>query len=564
MKHRCTAILTRVIAQATLLIVFISITTTGLALATLSSSLNDAEAINISGSLRMQSYRLAYHIDNSSVDFQKHLDRLSTSIDSPALQSLQQWFVPADIKNSYQEILEQWQHLYADLKRGNKQLFITEVESFANNIDHFVLQLQQFSEQKLHILCFIALAGLSLIVSLSIFIIFFTQRNIVIPLHQLLAASKAMTAGNYEVQVKLNNHNELGQLSHSFNHMAKQININYQGFEKLIAEKTKKLSQANRSLTMLYLCSQKLSVSDLDEQVFHEILEAFTAMEGVVSAKLIIEEKSGGNWETSYGEPNGSDWNQQILSIDDEQFGVLLWQATLPCPDQKLIDNIAHLLARGIFYNRAQKQTQQLILLKERSAIARELHDSLAQSLSYLKIQTTLLKRQLSHCECESTTATLTELDEGLKSAYTQLRELLNTFRLTINKAHFGEALQEIITTLASQTKIPIHLNNQLPSMPINAQQHVHLLLLIREAALNAIKHSNANSINITCLQNNLQGSISIEDDGVGFDPLEEKINHYGLQIMQERAYCVHGQLLIDSKIEHGCTVKITFPLNNK
>ncbi len=44
--------------------------------------------------------------------------------------------------------------------------------------------------------------------------------------------------------------------------------------------------------------------------------------------------------------------------------------------------------------------------------------------------------------------------------------------------------------------------------------------------------------------------------------PAEEKINHYGLRIMQERANCVHGKLSITSEIDNGCTVNVMFPLN--
>ena len=66
MKHTKTSILTKTIAQVMLWIVIISIVTTSLALMTLSSSLKDAEAVNIAGSLRMQSYRLAFDIENSS------------------------------------------------------------------------------------------------------------------------------------------------------------------------------------------------------------------------------------------------------------------------------------------------------------------------------------------------------------------------------------------------------------------------------------------------------------------------------------------------------------------
>jgi two-component system nitrate/nitrite sensor histidine kinase NarQ len=562
MKQTKTSILTKTIAQVMLWIVLISIITTSFALMTLSSSLKDAEAVNISGSLRMQSYRLAYDIETNSPEIVSHLNKFSDSIDSPSFQALEQWFVPDDIELSYQDIRLQWHSLKPALLSDNKQIYLNKVSLFVDQIDHFVFRLQQFSERKLITLSIIGALGLSLIVFLSVFIIFFTQRQIVSPLHRLVQASKAMTKGNYSVQVDLKSDNELGLLSDSFNHMAKQIHFNYRELENRVEDKTKKLSQANRSLTTLYKCSQQLSASQLDEQTFKNILDIFIHIEGVTSARLIVEEASGGDWEITSGESNDSPWSLQELSIDGEQLGYLMWQFSLPCPDQKLIINISNILARGIFYNQAQKQTHQLILLEERSAIARELHDSLAQSLSYLKIQTTLLKRQLVKCDCKNTGNTLIELDEGLKSAYTQLRELLNTFRLTINKAHFGEALQEITTTLAAQTNINIRVNNELPSLPINAQQHVHLLQLIREATLNAIKHSKADNIIITCFQDSEQGCINIEDDGVGFDPTEEKINHYGLRIMQERANCVHGTLSISSEFEHGCTVNVTFPLN--
>ncbi|MBB1313910.1 MULTISPECIES: nitrate/nitrite two-component system sensor histidine kinase NarQ [Aliivibrio] len=562
MKHNKTSILTKTIAQVMLWIVLISIITTSLALVTLSSSLKDAEAVNIAGSLRMQSYRLAYDIETNSPYMLDHLAKFSESIESPAFHSLDQWFVPDDIESYYSDIRLQWQLLQPALLSDDKQIYLTKVSLFVDEIDHFVLRLQQFSERKLQLLSFIGAIGLSLILCLGLFIISFTQRKIVSPLHHLVAASHAMTKGNFSVQVDLNSGNELGQLGSAFNHMAKQVHSSYRELESHVEDKTRKLSQANRSLTTLYACSQELSASQLDEKAFKNILNMFTNIEGVISARLIVEEESGGDWEITSGTPNNSPWSLEELIIDGEKLGYLLWQFSLPCPDQKLIINIANILARGLFYDLTQKQTHQLILLEERAAIARELHDSLAQSLSYLKIQTTLLKRQLKKCDCQNTGSTLTELDEGLKSAYTQLRELLNTFRLTINKAHFGEALQEIINTLQSQTAIRIHVNNELPSLPINAQQHVHLLQLIREATLNAIKHSKADNIIITCYQEGEQGYINIEDDGVGFDSTEEKINHYGLRIMQERANFVRGTLSIASELEHGCAVNVTFPLN--
>lgn len=101
------------------------------------------------------------------------------------------------------------------------------------------------------------------------------------------------------------------------------------------------------------------------------------------------------------------------MAIDGEVLGQLWWQYSLPCPDQALIDNIARILARGIYYNRAQKQTEQLLIMEERATIARELHDSLAQSLSYLKIQLTLLKRQINKDNSQQAKEILADIEQG-------------------------------------------------------------------------------------------------------------------------------------------------------
>ncbi|VEA34556.1 nitrate/nitrite sensor protein NarQ [Salmonella enterica subsp. enterica] len=60
-----------------------------------------------------------------------------------------------------------------------------------------------------------------------------------------------------------------------------------------------------------------------------------------------------------------------------------------------LLNSVSTMLGRGLYFNQAQKHFQQLLLMEERATIARELHDSLAQVLSYLRIQLTLLKRAI-------------------------------------------------------------------------------------------------------------------------------------------------------------------------
>ena len=201
--------------------------------------------------------------------------------------------------------------------------------------------------------------------------------------------------------------------------------------------------------------------------------------------------------------------------------------------------------------------------MEERATIARELHDSLAQSLSYLKIQMTLLKRQLGKNETESAMQIITDIDSGLSGAYTQLRELLSTFRLTIKEANFGEALVEMLKPLDEQTDAMLIIDNHLSSLNLDAHHQVHLLQLIREAVLNAIKHAEADEIIVSCNQDGDQVNIKINDDGEGFDPANEKLNHYGLAIMTERASRLNGELKINTTQGSGCEVALSFSLES-
>ena len=157
---------------------------------------------------------------------------------------------------------------------------------------------------------------------------------------------------------------------------------------------------------------------------------------------------------------------------------------------------------------------------------------------------------------------TVQAIDEELSNAYTQLRELLSTFRLTIKEANFSEALNQLLTSLQDQTSAQFQVDNQLPSMALIAHNQVHLLQIIREAVLNAIKHADASHIKIACHQQQNVINVEISDDGIGFDPSNSKLNHYGLNIMQERASRLKGELIIHSQIGLGSQVKLQFALS--
>jgi nitrate/nitrite-specific signal transduction histidine kinase len=98
----------------------------------------------------------------------------------------------------------------------------------------------------------------------------------------------------------------------------------------------------------------------------------------------------------------------------------------------RLLETVARHIGTAINLSHCATRDRRLALLEERATIARELHDSLAQSLSYLKIQVSRLDAALRRPNGAAVARPIIEgLREGLSGAYRQLREILTTFRLT-------------------------------------------------------------------------------------------------------------------------------------
>ncbi|KGY11627.1 histidine kinase [Vibrio tubiashii] len=558
---------TTTIATAMVLILLLSISTTGFAIFTLASSLNDAEAVNVSGSMRMQSYRLAHDIQSDSVDFSTHIEQFERSIYSHSMKSLQNWTVPDDITHDYYRLISRWHELKHVLKGEQREQYLVLVANFVTQIDGFVYKLQDYSERKLISLAWVGGLGLGGVLLISIFIVHYTRKQIVKPLNSLVIASEQIQSRSFNVALNIDSDNEMGILAKAFNRMARDLGALYRGLEQAVNEKTQKLQNANDSLRVLYQSSQELTASRITQDNFSAILKHIASLEGISAVRLEIQQLG----ERPIVFKEGHDCSQcteqcrsQALALDGTELGTLYWKTALPCPDQALIDNFVQILSRAIYYNQAQRQAEQLLVMEERATIARELHDSLAQALSYLKIQVSLLKRSINKLpesrELDKTTSILSELDTGLSAAYTQLRELLTTFRLSIKEGSFGSALQAMTEQLSDQTDAEIVLINELSSIELDTNQQVHLLQLIREAVTNAIKHARADTITIECTENDTHIKVAINDDGVGFDSTREKANHYGLSIMNERASRLNGKLSVAAVPDQGCEVYLEYP----
>ena len=549
---------TRSLARRLFAIVLLSVLSTALALVTLSASLRDAEAINIAGSLRMQSYRLAWDAAAHSAKLAGNIALYQQTVEAPVLHSLQRAWVPASVKERYHALQLSWRELHPLLLSGNTVSYQKNVSLYVTQIDRFVLALQHWAELKMKLVASACLLGFVAIALLVLWTLRLVKKEVVTPLHQLVTASQQIEQANFHyAPLNTTLPNELGVLAQAFTHMSEALEKQYVWLEQAVKEKTSDLLQANRRLTLLYQCSEILR--GRNSHAYPDVLQRVLEHENLYAIELIAQPE----WRLQMGKPR-ADLAWQTLPLDlasDKHSAELRWQAQHSEPP--LMRGVATMLARSLQLENAEQSMRHLLLMEERATIARELHDSLAQSLVYLRIQMVRLKRAMGDTS-PSAQAITAEIDRALTEANRQLRELLTTFRLSVEPADLLTALQQVIAQLHLQTEAEILLEGgQAPHL--NAAQQVHVLQIVREALLNAIRHASATQIIVRCmLETHHDLMIEIEDNGPGLNKPEARPGHYGLAIMQERARSLHGTLAISQPASGGTKVALVFPISTE
>jgi two-component system nitrate/nitrite sensor histidine kinase NarX len=203
-------------------------------------------------------------------------------------------------------------------------------------------------------------------------------------------------------------------------------------------------------------------------------------------------------------------------------------------------------------------------LNEERAAIARELHDSLAQSLSYLKIQVSLLQTMLKNESngASNVDTVLQELRNTLSAANLQLRELITTFRLTMHGKTFAQALEDSIDEFERRSSIAFDLDNRLPVGQLTVAEEMQLLLILREALSNVVRHAHASYCWVSVrLTDDGAVYLGVDDDGTGMrSAIHDAEPHHGLVIMQERAHGLGGTLRIEEREGGGTSLRMHCP----
>lgn len=227
-----------------------------------------------------------------------------------------------------------------------------------------------------------------------------------------------------------------------------------------------------------------------------------------------------------------------------------------------LFVSIGRHLGIAIEKARLENHARRLYIMEERTLLANELHDSLAQSLASLRFQVSMVEETVEESRDRTGLKQIRAIKDGLDLANNQLRELLAHFRTRMDERGLVPALEQMIEKFQTTTGISVFFQNELTQTDLSPAMEVQILHIVQEALTNVRKHSDAQNVRVLMRSDNCgEYNILVEDDGQGISTAEIHAapgEHIGLTIMKERAQRMGGNLHIESEHGEGTRVELT------
>ena len=197
---------------------------------------------------------------------------------------------------------------------------------------------------------------------------------------------------------------------------------------------------------------------------------------------------------------------------------------------------------------------------KERSRIAKELHDGVVQSLTVVALSLGLFRKSASNFD-EDTQLHYEKCSENLSNTIDEIRNISHTLMpRSIAEMSLAEALGALVEDMEYSTGIDFHFLINLMNEP-DEKLKLAIYRIVQELVNNAVKHSQASTLFIQTIEYPDYIYLMVEDNGVGFsktDTMESK-NCFGLYSIESRVNSLNGTLEIDSKPGKGTNILITF-----
>ncbi|SFC20558.1 signal transduction histidine kinase, nitrate/nitrite-specific, NarQ [Polaromonas sp. OV174] len=576
-----------------------------------------AAAVNEAGRMRMQTWRLAsaVHVGTPRPALQGLVARFDESLavlrTGDASRPL---FVPWDeqvqarfsvVESLWRVQRQQWLGEPAPTVPASLQ----SAGDFVEAIDDFVLAIERHLSRLTAILNLFQFAMMALAIGGAVVMLYTGYLYVISPLSRLRQGLRQVEAGEFATRIEVDTEDEFGQVVAGFNHMTATLQSLYQGLESQVEAKTRDIEAQRGRLAALYEISafvaQAGSLNELARGFSQRVRTIMKADAAAVRwsddasqrylmlasdcfpQDMLEEERSllAGACACGNLQPDSRTRVIPILSHDQMpvrscakvgyesvvsvpvrlqqrllgEFNLFFRRpATLSADETELLDALASHLASALESLRAAALAREAAVAEERALLARELHDSIAQSLAFLKIQLQLLRSASEKGQVEPMYQALDELDTGLRESIGDVRELLVHFRTRTNTDDIERALQETLQKFQHQTGLPTQLRIHGEGLPLPADVQVQVLHVVQEALSNARKHAQATQVDLEVAKGACWRFV-VRDNGVGFDmALGCGTSHVGMKIMHERAGRIGATVDIVSAPGQGSTVTLT------
>jgi two-component system nitrate/nitrite sensor histidine kinase NarX len=512
-----------------------------------------------------------------------------------------------ELRGELDEVARSWADFRHHLKPLDVQALQDASPDLLAQLDLIVGQYESRAEAKLRRVQ--AIQGLSLLVGLALLSWGFTitHQRIFTPLVELGVAARRMANGQLSEPVPPMGADELGELGGAFEAMRAEIASAQESLEGRVAQRTRELMAA-------FEFSQEI-VSQLElERLLRSVTERARSLMSARAAALCLLENGDSGLILSASSPE----DEALLNIRQTLEGGLahcvvhngglvlaqaecqqcaFLQANAPgqsavvplraaettlgalCvvrepgqafdPDETraltLLSNAAAIaIANARLVETGRQQTEQAAILSERERLAAELHDNLAQTLSFLNLEADQMKGMLATGESRKSLGALEQMKSAIGGAYEQVRAALVGLSEPVPGADdFAYKLNASLEEMRRVTFLPITLeiaDSSALALPRLVQaQAIHI---VREALVNTHKHAQARSVRVCIERVDGQSRFTIEDDGCGFDPQDTLGSHHlGMRLMRARAERIGGTLMVESAPGAGTRVVVSFPL---
>lgn len=240
-------------------------------------------------------------------------------------------------------------------------------------------------------------------------------------------------------------------------------------------------------------------------------------------------------------------------------------ECDLPTHTMPLLGATGELIGVAIANARRARASLRASLMSERQTMANEVHDSLAQGLTYMRMRMSLLRAAVVAGDMPAATRYCSDVDESLVHSHRRLRELITYFRSRMDPRGLRWALAKVAESFPDRTGVSLRFDCTVPDLQLPVGREIEVFHIVQEALANVTRHANATQVGMTL--GGVAGGyeIVVEDDGIGM-PAEAAggdladAGHFGIAIMSERARRLGGELTMDSAPDSGTRVRLRFP----